>query len=109
MRVAWVFGWVLAAGWLLVCPAQAQDEPEGLVIGAVETAGTVTLTRAQVLSVVRARPGQVFRAQQAAEDVKRLAAMEGVDTAYYNTKVVDGKVILTYVIVEKNLIRSIVL
>ena len=109
MRVAWVFRWVLAAGWLLVCPAQAQDEPEGLVIGAVETAGTVTLTRAHVLSVVRARPGQVFRTQQAAEDVKRLAAMEGVDTAYYNTKVVDGKVILTYVIVEKNLIRSIVL
>jgi outer membrane protein insertion porin family len=102
---------IMLAVWLTASSAvrAQQEQPEGLVIGSIETAGTVTLTRAQVLSSVRARVGQVFRAEQAAEDVKRLASLEGVDTAYYNAAVADGKVVLTYVIVEKNLIRSIVL
>lgn len=110
MRRGWLFGMVLAVWLTAESFVQAQEgQPEGLVIGSIETAGTVTLTRAQVLSTVRARVGQVFRAELAAEDVKRLASLEGVDTAYYNAKVADGKVVLTYVIVEKNLIRSIVL
>lgn len=109
MRAGWIFGMVFGVWLAGVSFAQGLEDPEGLVIGSIETAGTVTLTRAQVLSTVRARVGQVFRAAQAAEDVKRLASQEGVDTAYYNATVVDGQVVLTYVVVEKNLIRSIVL
>lgn len=103
--------WMLA-GLLVAAALAAQDQPEnleGLPIGSVQTAGTVTVTRAQVLAEVRARPGQTFRADQAAEDVRRLAAMEGIDTAYYNAKAEGGAVVLTFVIVERNLVRSIVL
>jgi outer membrane protein insertion porin family len=102
----------MLAGVLIAAATAAQDpseNPEGLPIGSIETAGTVTLTRSEVLAAVRARPGQTFAAEQAKEDVRRLAQMEGVDTAYYNTQIENGRVILTFVIVERNLIRSIVL
>ncbi len=107
---AWSLG--IAAIVLTAAAPAAQDSAEhleGLPIGSVQTAGTVTITRAEVLAVVRARPGQIFAAEQAGQDVRRLAALEGVDTAYYNAKAEGGQVILTFVIVERNLIRSIVL
>ncbi|MBE0535161.1 MAG: outer membrane protein assembly factor [Phycisphaerae bacterium] len=76
-------------------------------IGAVEVQGNVTVSRSRVLATVRARSGQLFDAVSAAEDARRIAQLEGVEYAYYNTAVVDGTVKLTFVVVEKNLVRSI--
>ena len=80
---------------------------DGLPIGEIKTAGNVTLTRAEILSVVSHRPGQRFSADEAAADVRRIAALEAADTAYYNTEVTDGRITLTYVVVEKNLVRTL--
>lgn len=80
---------------------------EELVIGSIETAGNVTITHANILSTVRSRAGQKFDLAATEEDAKRLAKIEGVEYAYYNTTVVDGSITLTYVVVEKNLVRSI--
>jgi outer membrane protein insertion porin family len=96
---------MLAAG--LAASAWAQTVPEGLPIETVETAGTVTLSRAEVLAVVRARPGQLFNEQQATEDARRIAKLDAAESAYYNAEVVGDKVRLTYVVVERNLVRSI--
>ena len=42
------------------------------------------------------------------EDIDRIAAIEGIEYAYYaEPEIVDGQVKLTYVVVEKNLVRSI--
>ena len=84
-----------------------ETSPEGLMIEALNVAGHVTLTRAEVLSVVRARPGQVFRGETVNDDVNRIAKLEAVESAYYNTTIENGRVVLTYVVVEHNLVRSI--
>jgi hypothetical protein len=84
---------MLAAG--LAASAWAQTVPEGLPIETVETAGTVTLSRAEVLAVVRARPGQLFNEQQATEDARRIAKLDAAESAYYNAEVVGDKVRLT--------------
>lgn len=81
--------------------------PEGLSVGTLNVVGNITLTRAEVLSVVRARPGQVFNAQISDEDVRRIAKLDAAESAYYNTTIENGKVTLTYVVVEHNLVRSI--
>ena len=85
----------------------ADASPEGLPIETIDVAGNITLTRAEVLSVVRARSGQVFNAETADEDVRRIAKLDAAESAYYNTNVDSGKVILTYVVVERNLVRTI--
>lgn len=84
-----------------------EGSPEGLSIEAIDVVGNITLTRAEVLSVVRARPGQVFNMQTADEDVRRIAKLEAAESAYYNTTIENGKVTLIYVVVEHNLVRSI--
>lgn len=106
-------GCILSMGVLavLVCltagPLTAADLPEGLIVERVEVAGNVTLTRAEVLAAVRTRPGQVFSEAMTSEDVERIARLPAAESAYYNTQVQDDKVLLTYVVVERNLVRSI--
>lgn len=90
-----------------VNPLWAEDAPDGLVIERIDVVGNVTLTRAAVLSVVRARAGQTFEAALSTEDADRIAKLDAAESAYYNTQVQDGKVVLTYVVVERNLVRSI--
>ncbi|MHC4552186.1 MAG: outer membrane protein assembly factor BamA [Planctomycetota bacterium] len=98
---------LLAAGCFVTGPVFAADEAEGLVIESLQVAGTVTLTRAQVISAVQARSGRTFSAQTAAQDVQQISQLEAVESAYYNTQVTNGRVTLTYVVVERNLVRSI--
>jgi outer membrane protein insertion porin family len=100
---------VLIAGFVWG-QAAAQEAPvaAGTIIGVIETAGNITVTRAQILSRVRSRAGQAFDAAAAAEDARRIAGLEGVEYAYYNTALVEGKVKLMFVVVEKNIVRSIV-
>ena len=76
-------------------------------IGSIRTAGNRTVSSSDVLSRVRSRVGQLFDAGTADEDAKRIAELDGVEYSYYNTVVVEGKTQLTFVVVEKNLVRSI--
>lgn len=109
MRQGYVWiGLVMAmmAGFVNVAKAE-EISVDGMTIGSVEVVGNITLTRAQVLAAVRARPEQAFNAASVAEDVLRIARMDAVESSYYNTQIVDGRVILTYVVIEYNLVRSL--
>jgi outer membrane protein insertion porin family len=77
-------------------------------IGSIGTAGNVSISNDKILSKVRSRVGQQFDAATAAEDAKRVAELPGVEYSYYNTAVVDEKIQLTFVVVERNIVRSIV-
>ena len=73
---------------VLTTGAWAADvPPEGLVIESVDVAGNVTLSRSEVLSVVRVRAGQVFNAETVSEDAKLLGKLEGVERAYENVRI----------------------
>ena len=87
--------------------AATKARPDGLRIARIEPAGNVTLTPEQVLAAVRCREGETFDSKAVEEDIQRLAKLDGVEYAYYNTEVVDNEVRLIYVVVEKNLVRSI--
>jgi len=76
-------------------------------IGRITTVGNYRITDAEVLAKIRSRAGDVFDPAAAAEDTKRIAQIKGVEYSYYNTAVVDGKIKLTFVVVETNLIRAI--
>ncbi|MHC4908028.1 MAG: POTRA domain-containing protein, partial [Planctomycetota bacterium] len=103
-----LYGVVIFAGMGLVAvDAAAETVPEGVEIEELEVVGNVTLTRAEVLSVVRTRPGQAFNGKAVNEDIRRIAKLSAVESAYYNTKIENDRVMLTYVVVEHNLVRSI--
>jgi len=90
------------------CPAQdvgGASALEGLRIVSIETEGNVTINTTKILATVRARVGQLFDAASATEDARRIAALEGVEYAYYNTAVAEDAVKLTFIVVEKNLVR----
>jgi len=77
------------------------------VIGSIRTAGNRSVTDAQILSQVRSRVGQLFNTTTADEDTKRIAQLSGVQYSYYNTAVADDKIQLTFVVVEKNIVRTL--
>jgi outer membrane protein assembly complex protein YaeT len=111
---------LLAAGAIAVCvmtgfslpgyagESQTAQQAEEKILSSVEITGTVTVTRAQVFSAIRARTGQVFFRQTSAEDAARIAKLPGVESAYYTTQEADGKIKLTYVVVEKQLVRELI-
>jgi len=109
---------VLEAGVLMLavliicncCYLYAEEEaqsPEQMQISSIEVAGNVTITKSRVLARIRAKAGQLFNSVSTAEDAQRLAEIEGIETAYYNTDIVDGKVKLTFVVIEQDLVRLI--
>jgi outer membrane protein assembly complex protein YaeT len=81
--------------------------PDQLVISKISTAGNLNVSNAQILSTARSRLGDVFDESIVVDDVKRIGQLSGVQYSYYNTNIINGKVELTFVIVEQNLIRSI--
>ncbi|MBN1818017.1 MAG: outer membrane protein assembly factor BamA [Sedimentisphaerales bacterium] len=85
----------------------APTDLESLRIGRIEVRGNVSLARTEILSTARARTGELFDAASAEEDIKRLAKLEGVEYAYYNAAVEEGQITLTFVVVERNLVRDI--
>ena len=108
VRLAFIFILVACGGY---CPAQdtgTVSAGQGLRIGIIETQGNVTISTAKILSTVRVRVGQLFDTASATEDARRIAAIDGVEYAYYNTEVVDEAVKLTFIVVEKNLVRLLV-
>jgi len=96
---------------LLITEVRAEQETEAaekLVIGSIQTAGNVSISSTQILSKVRSRVGELFNADTAAEDVKRIAELLGVEYSYYNIVVIENRIQLTFVVVERNIVRSIV-
>ena len=77
-------------------------------IGSIETVGNVSLTRSEILTRVRSRVGDLFDEATAEEDAKRIAELAGVAYCYYEKAVVDGKIRLTFVIGEKDIVRKII-
>ena len=105
-RVVFILIVLLSLGSLTV---EAQEsETEKLPIEGIRTAGNRSISTGQILSRVRSRVGQLFERATAAEDARRIAELAGVDYAYYNTEVVDNRIQLTFVVVERNIVRSIV-
>jgi outer membrane protein insertion porin family len=49
----------------------------------------------------------LFDPATAAEDTKRIAKIYGVEYSYYNTTIVDDKIQLIFVVVERDIVRSI--
>jgi outer membrane protein insertion porin family len=94
---------VMYSGWSF-----AQDAAlEGLPIGSIDTEGNVTIKRARILSAATVKVGESFQEAVVTKDVELIGAIEGVERAWYNAEAVEGRVKLTFVVVEKNLIRSI--
>ncbi len=89
--------------------AQQTSEPNlaALRIGSIETAGLRVIDSNMVLSRVTSRVGDFFEPQTAAEDVKRIAELAGIQRAWYSTEIVNGKVKLIFVAAEQNIVRSI--
>ncbi len=77
------------------------------VIGEILIKGNRNITDKQILGRVRSREGVVFEESTADKDVERIAELPGVESSYYNKREVEGKIQLAFVVVEKNLIRSI--
>ncbi len=111
MRHNWrrsvVFLAVVGSFWMSTGLLSAETSPEGVTISSIQVAGNVTLTRAQILSVVRARVGQAFNVSLSTGDAERIAKLDAAESAYYNTQIQGDGLILTYVVVERNLVRSI--
>ena len=80
---------------------------EGLAIGSIDTAGNRSIERSEILSQVRSRAGDLFSATTASEDVERITKLPGVQRGWYNATVENGKVKLIFVVVERNIVRSI--
>ena len=103
-----VSGFLCAVLFFFACvPTADAAEVDGLAIGRIEVAGNRILSDSEILSKVRSRQGDLFDPVRAAEDTHRIAELEGVDYSYYSTDVVEGKVNLTYVVVERNIVREI--
>ncbi len=80
-----------------------------LVISSIEIAGNKTLSEADIFSKVRARAGEIFSSSVVTSDVKRIAEITGIDSAYYSTDIVGNKIKLTYVVVEQKFVKSIII
>jgi outer membrane protein insertion porin family len=103
-----VFLLAAVLGFFCTRPAIAADANDSnQVISVIRVEGNVSVKVQDVLAKVRTRQGETLSPSVAAEDVKRIAEIKGVEYCYYNTKPVDGKIELTFVVVERNLIRSI--
>jgi len=88
-------------------PTIRAAEAGGLLIGSVRTSGNLAVTDEQILSRVRSRAGERFNRISAASDAKRIAELDGIEYSYYNTEVALGEIVLTYVVVERNIIRAV--
>ena len=83
------------------------DADSSGVISVLKVAGNASLSSNRVLTKVRTRVGDTFEQGRANEDCKRIAELKGVEYCYYNTKVIEGEIELTYVVVEQNIARGL--
>ena len=97
----------LISNAVLCADDQAPAGIAKLQISGVEVTGNRSITTSQILSKVRSRVDEDFDAATADEDAKRIAKIPGVEYCYYNTTTTDSKVTLVFVVVERDLARSI--
>jgi len=108
MRKSWKIIVFISVLFLSSGSVFSQAAETGETIGNIITAGNRRISSSEILSRTRSRTGELFDPERAAEDAKRIAELAGIEYSYYNTSLVDNKIQLTFVIVEKNIIRSIV-
>ena len=102
------FVFLLSLGPAFAQVKGAGAETSELVIGSIRTVGNRSISSTEILSKVRSRVGELLDPAAAAEDAKRIAELPGIEYSYYNTAIVDNKIQLTFVVVERNIVRSIV-
>ncbi len=99
---------VLCIGCLLLYAVSSVSGAEGQQIGSIQVIGNRSIGSERILPRIRSRVGEPFNSATAAEDVKRISELPGVQTSYYNDNtVVDDKIQLVFVVVERNIVRSI--
>ncbi len=86
--------------------ADSVNQEDGRIVE-IKTAGNLTVKRSQILAAAQLRVGDVFSEQRARKDTQRIAKIDGVEYAYYNIAQDPKGIILSYVVVEKNLVREI--
>ncbi|OHB57297.1 MAG: hypothetical protein A2173_03065 [Planctomycetes bacterium RBG_13_44_8b] len=110
-RLLLVLSVVFVSFFAFYSPAYADDPGEAnyerKVIDSVETAGNIHISSQRILSVVRSKAGRLFSDIEAQEDVRRIAAIAGVELAYYSIEPVGDKIKLIFAVKEKILIRDI--
>lgn len=108
--LALLFALFVAVG---LCHAQndglAQANTDDMLISSIDVdiRGYVTVKKQKILATVRARVGERFDTISATEDARRIGQLEGVQSAYYNTVVENNQVKLTFVVIERNLVKAI--
>jgi outer membrane protein insertion porin family len=108
--LSWLF---ITLSLLLAGAARSQTETPGELrsrqypIGSIRIVGNVSIKTENILSKVYSRVGDLFDVARADKDVERIAELIGVDSARYDTSIVDNKIVLTFVVVEKDIVRSI--
>ncbi|AQQ70101.1 Outer membrane protein Omp85 [Limihaloglobus sulfuriphilus] len=93
---------------LLMCLGSSVFSAE-LRINEIEVTGNVTLEPEEIFSKIKLRRNDILAEQTLADDVKNIAELDGVEYAYYNLDEVEGGVNLTYVVVEREVIRDIII
>jgi len=94
--------------WLMIVVCGAHAQVQELTISKIEVVGNRSVTDSQVLATVRSRVGAMFSTDMADEDTRRIARLPGVEYSYYSTAVVDDRIDLTFVVVERNIVRAII-
>lgn len=101
----------ILTSFLFFGPSAVADSAETSLantsISNIKIVGNIRLSENDILSRVRSRVGHDFISEVAAEDAKRIADLPEVSYSYYNTEIRNAAVELTFVVVEKNIIRSI--
>ena len=103
----------LARGiWVLICLIMllhfANAEVSELTVSKISVVGNRSVTDSQVMAAIRSRVGASFDSTIADEDTRRIARLAGVEYSYYSTAVVETRVELTFVVVERNIVRAII-
>ncbi|MDD5133923.1 MAG: BamA/TamA family outer membrane protein [Phycisphaerae bacterium] len=98
---------LLSFGSFLRAEAVNPADYQGRVIDSIEVAGNVYISNEKILSMVRSRAGQLFDDAAVREDVSRVAAINGVELAYYSIEPAGEKVRLIFVVKEKTVVRQI--
>jgi outer membrane protein insertion porin family len=101
--------WMISAVLLLMCGIDfAQNSGvEGKVISRIAVQGNRVVSDDKVFSQIQSRTGQQFSEKLASKDTERIAKLDAVKYSYYNTAVANDEVILTFVVVERDIVRDV--
>ncbi|MBN2456755.1 MAG: outer membrane protein assembly factor BamA [Sedimentisphaerales bacterium] len=92
---------------LSIQPSPHHQDAGAYEISEINIVGNRSISNAEILSAIRSRVGMLFNSATAAEDARRVAELPDVQYAYYNSVIADAKMSLTFVVLEKNVIRSV--